>query len=134
MIALLDTSILIAAASEHEAAPDLSGFDSLAVSTLSWAELVRGLHAARDVGELRRRLARYDALRALFGAGLAFDDACAAAYDRVLGAVTDREGTATAHMIDRMIAATALVHGMTVIARDASGFAHLDGVVPVETR
>jgi hypothetical protein len=58
VIALLDTSILIASKSETEPAPDLSGFDDLMVSSLSWSEPVMGLHSAKSLGEYKRRARR----------------------------------------------------------------------------
>lgn len=134
MIALLDTNILIAAETASESRPDLSGFAQLVVSSLSWSELTIGLHATTELTEFKARLARISALRAAFGEGLAFDDSCVDAYDRLLQRLVARGGSAKSHMLDRMIAATALAHDMTVVTRDLSGFAGLEGLVSIERR
>lgn len=134
MIALLDTNILIAREAPDEPAPDLSGYDRLVVSSLSWSNLTRGLHVTTSLVEFKARLARFNALRSAFGPGVAFDDACVHAHDELLRHVTERGGSARAHVLDRMIAATALAHDFVVVTRDATGFANLDGLVQVDTR
>lgn len=134
MIALLDTNILIARDAPGEPPPDLSDFDSLVVSSLSWSELTRGLHVTNSLAVFKARLARFNALRTAFGPGVAFDDACVQAHDDLLRHVTERGSTARAHVLDRMIAATALAHGFVVVTRDRSGFAHLEGLVEVHIR
>lgn len=134
MIALLDTNILVARDMPTEAAPDLSGYDGLLVSSLSWSELTRGLHATKSLVEFKARLARFNALRSAFGAGVSFDDACVSAHDRLLRQLTERGASARAHVLDRMIAATALAHGFVVVTRDAAGFAGLEGLVQVDAR
>ncbi len=134
MIALLDTNILIAREASGEPAPDLSGYDGLVVSSLSWSELTRGLHVTDSLVEFKARLTRFTALRSAFGPGVAFDDACVQAHDDLLRHVTERGGSARAHVLDRMIAATALAHDFVVITRDAAGFANLEGLVQVEVR
>ena len=134
MIALLDTNILIAREADGEPAPDLSGYDGLVVSSLSWSELTRGLHVTASLVEFKARLARFNALRSAFGTGIAFDDACVYAHDNVLRHVVERGGSARTHVLDRMIAATALAHGFAVVTRDAAGFANLEGLVQVDVR
>lgn len=134
MIALLDSNILIAKEAVGEAAPDLADYDGLVVSSLSWAELTKGLHATADLLQFKARLARFTALREAFGSGIPFDDACVRAYDALLRQVVARGGTARAHVLDRMIAATALAHDLTVVTRDAAGFSNLEGLVRVEVR
>lgn len=132
--ALLDTNVLIARDAPDESAPDLSGFERLVVSSLSWSELSRGLHVTTSLTEFKARLARFNALQAAFGTGLAFDDACVRAFDDLLRQVVERGGNARAHVLDRMIAATALAHGLTLVTRDAKGFTNLEGLVQVEVR
>ena len=134
MIALLDTSILIAVAAPTEDSPTLAGFDRSFASSLSWAELTKGLHTTASLVAFKARRARFDDLQRSFGEGVPFDDDCVAAYDVVLRRVTERRGSGRAHNIDRMIAATAMVHDMTVLTRDLSGFAGLEGLVRVELR
>lgn len=134
MTALLDTNVLLASAKPNEVVPELSDFDNLVVSSLSWSELVRGLHVTTDLAEFKYRSARFDALHSLFGAGLPFDDAVVHAHDELLRHVVGRGGSARAHVLDRMIAATALAHGLPVITRDDTGFRNLEGVVTVIVR
>lgn len=134
MIALLDTNVLIARGAPDEPPPDLSGYDGLVVSSLSWSELTRGLHITTSLVEFKARLARFNSLRTVFGPGIAFDDACVQAHDQLLRNVVERGGSARAHVLDRMIAATALAHGFVVVTRDAAGFANLDGLVQVDAR
>lgn len=134
MIALLDTSVLVAHDAEGEAAPDLSDYEGLAVSSLSWSELTRGLHVTTSLVEFKARLARFNALRSAFGSGIAFDDRCVRAHDDLLRRVVERGGNARAHVLDRMIAATALAHGFVVVSRDGTGFANLEGLVQVDVR
>lgn len=134
MKALLDTNILIAASSASEVTPDLLDWDDVAVSTLTWAELTMGLHSTDDVGVYKERSARFDALRDVLGEGIAYDDACVRAYDRVLRQVTAQGGSAKSHRFDRMIAATALAHGLVLVTRNVDDFAALDGLIAIECR
>jgi predicted nucleic acid-binding protein len=134
VIALLDTNILIARDAPDEPAPDLSEYHGLVVSSLSWSELTRGLEVTNSLVEFKARLARYNALRSAFGSGVAFDDACVRAHDDLLRHVTERGGSARAHVLDRMIAATALAQDFVVVTRDAAGFAGLEGLVQVDAR
>lgn len=134
MIALLDSNVLIARDAPDEPAPDLSGYDGLVVSSLSWSELVKGLHATTDLLVFKARLARFTALRDLFDSSIPFDDACVRAYDHLLRHVVARGASARAHVQGRMMAATALAHDLTVVTRDAAGFANMDGLVRVEVR
>jgi len=134
VIALLDTNILIAREVVGEAPPDLSGYEGLVVSTLTWSELTRGLHVTRTLAEFKERLARFEALRSAFGAGIPFDDNCVRAQDVLLRRLVERGGNARVHVLDRMIAATALAHGFAVVTRDVAGYANLQGLVQVDTR
>lgn len=134
MIALLDTNVLIAHASDAETTPDLSMYSEFAVSSLSWAELVKGLHATTDISLYKQRVARYDMLRDLFGAGIAYDDSCVDAYDRVMRHVTAQGANPRQHVTDRMIAATALAHELTLVSADRSGFVGLEGLVQIDIR
>lgn len=132
MKALLDTNILIASASHAEEAPRLEPFTGLFVSSLSWSELTKGLHTTTSLTEFKVRSARLQTLRAAFGAGLPFDNACSDAYDRILAAVTAAGGSARAHVLDRLLAATALANDLTLVTRDQGAFAGLDKVVRIE--
>lgn len=133
MRALLDTNILIATVSD-EPTPDLNSYDDVAVSVLTWSELVRGLHLTTDLDAFKVRLARFNRLRDLFGPGLAYDEACVRRHDEVLRRVSAAGGSARGHLMDRMIAATALEDDRVLVTRDRRGFAHLDGVLEVHER
>ncbi|KNY06518.1 hypothetical protein AKH00_09875 [Microbacterium sp. GCS4] len=130
-MALLDTNILIASDSRGESAADLDAFDDLRVSSLTWAELAKGLHTTQDIQIFRQRSARLAALRAAFGDGIPFDDDCADAYDRVLAHLSAQRLPARPHTFDRMLAATALAHGFTLVSRDSDALRGLTDLVPV---
>ncbi|WP_415137751.1 PIN domain-containing protein [Microbacterium sp.] len=104
------------------------------MSSLSLTELGKGLNAATDVATLRARAARLESVCATFGVGIPFDDRCAEAYERLLATVARRGGSARPHMLDRMLAATALAHGMTLVARDLRAYADLAEHVRIERR
>lgn len=134
MIALLDTNILIAADADAETPASLSDFSDLRVSSLSWAELAKGLHTTTDLAVFKHRSARLAALRDTFGEGLPFDDRCAAAYDRVLSHLSTQGISPRAHVFNRMLAATALAHDMTLVSRDKDAFFGLTDLVAVTHR
>lgn len=134
MIALLDTSILIAQGSSAESTSDLSGYDDLQVSSISWSELTMGLHAAHTLSVYKEREARLTDLRKVFGAGIPYDDQCASHYGTILARITAQNGDPKAHRFDRMIAATALAHDLVVVTRNIAHFGMLNGLVPVEQR
>lgn len=134
VIALLDTNILIASAADGEAPADLSDFEDLRVSTLSWVELAKGLHTTQDLQIFKQRSARLAALRTTFGEGLPFDDACADAYDRMLAHLSAQQIPVRPHMFDRMLAATALAHGLTLVSRDSDAFLGVTDLIPVVRR
>jgi predicted nucleic acid-binding protein len=134
MIALLDTNILIASRGSGETPPDLAGFEDLRVSSLSLAELVKGLNTAPDIATYRSRSERLAWARTTFGDGIPFDDRCMEAYQRLLAAVTVKGLSARPHMLDRMLAATALAHGMTLVSRDLRVFSDLTDHVRIERR
>lgn len=80
---LLDTNVLISRARSP------GGYDFIAVSSLTYAELEFGISAAIASGEdashetIRHREQLLVEAKSLFGAGLAFDDAAAAAYRHI---------------------------------------------------
>lgn len=129
--ALLDTDILIAMASDGETTPDLAGFEAVAISALSWTELLRGTHSATELQHYKDRSFRDEWIHDRFGRGIPFDDACVHAYDRVLRHLAAQRRDLRSHRLDRMIAATALAHGLTVVTRDRTGYAGLEGLVDV---
>ena len=134
MRALLDTNVLISSSEPDEEMPFLDDFSALQVSALTWAELFKGLHTTTRLDEYKVRGARLSALQTTFGVGIPFDDACADAYDKILMRVVAAGSSARAHVIDRMLAATALAHGLVLITRDLDAFAGLDELIRIERR
>lgn len=134
MRALLDTNILIAASQPDEATPDLDDFESLQVSALTWAELFKGLHTTTDLGEYKVRSLRLSSLQSAFGTGIPFDDACADAYDSILMHTVAAGSSARSHVIDRLLAATALAHKLVLVTRDQRAYAGLEDIIRIERR
>lgn len=133
-VALLDTNVLVAFREPGEEPADLSGFGDLRVSSLSLAELAKGLHTAGDLRTYRARSERLRWSRATFGEGVPFDDRCADAYEHLLLALANTGRPVRSHMLDRMLAATALAHGMTLVTRDLRVFADLSEHVGIVQR
>lgn len=131
MKVLADTNIVIALHSDDEPSPDLSAATMITVSALTWTEILLGLHRARALNDYKERSLRYERQRDDFGPGIPFDDACVHAYDRVLRHLASQRRDVTSHRMDRRIAATALAHDLTVITRDRTGFAGLEGLIDV---
>ncbi|MFT4259686.1 PIN domain-containing protein [Microbacterium sp.] len=121
---MLDTNLLVAEALTHR------GYD-VAVASLSWAELGYGVRKSRTAVERARRESRVLRLREMFGAGLPFDDAAAAAYETICGLVLANGRDVRGRVVDLMIAATAAANGATVITRNTGDFVGLEGFVDV---
>jgi tRNA(fMet)-specific endonuclease VapC len=92
-----------------------------ALSVVTWVELEGGIHAVPAFA--RKRRAAVDALLETLEI-LDFDSACAAAYGRIVAAA----GYSRPKVVDRMIAATALVHGLTLITANGKDFADVPGL------
>lgn len=127
--ALLDTSALISAVDAKDAGA--LPYDSLHIAALTYAELRLGLVTAKDVTTLRGRIRRIDAIERAFGVGLAFDDECARAYERIVQAAVDHGQRARTNNVDRLIAAVAARNGMPLVTRNAADLRGLEGVVEV---
>ncbi|MGU3435864.1 PIN domain-containing protein [Actinomycetes bacterium M1A6_2h] len=134
MIALLDTNILIASSSEGEKLPDLTGFEDLVVSSLSYSELRMGIAATTDLRRYRQREARLSQIVSVYGEGIAYDDAAATCYGTITIAIADRGGQPKARRMDRMIAATALVHGYALVTRNTKDFTDIADMVELVQR
>jgi predicted nucleic acid-binding protein len=104
----------------------------IAVSALTLAELAGGPAAAADPSVRAVRLERLQRIEATFEA-LPFDPACARAFGRVCAAVIAAgRKPRGAHIVDLMIAATALAHRIplyTLKAADLRGLGELIEVV-----
>jgi len=120
---LIDTAI---AAFMRDRQPDV--LDAIArleappfLSVISRVELESGVYAKAELAGKRRRAV--DALLASLTI-LPFDDETAAAYGRIVATA----GFSRRKIVDRMIAATALVHGLTLITINGKDFSDIPGL------
>ena len=90
--------------------------DAVLMSIVTRVELEGGVY--RDPANAAIRRARLDAMLAAIPA-IAFDDAAAAAY----GAIVAHAGYSRRKLLDRMIAAQALVHRATIVTLNAGDYA-----------
>ncbi|ACZ31634.1 PilT protein domain protein [Xylanimonas cellulosilytica DSM 15894] len=134
MRALLDTNILVALMSAEEEDPDLDEVDESWVSSLTWTELLLGMHVTDKLGIYKERASRLDHLQSAFGPGLPFDDECVEMYGEILSRVDQRRGSPRAHRFDRMIAATAMANDLVLVTRNAADFTMLDDLLDVVER
>ena len=135
MRALLDTNILIALLDPDEANPNFNGFTELMISSLSLSEMHMGV-AAAAANPVKRALRESELARtrATFGAGIPYNDRCALAFGVVSEEVVRNGGSPKSHALDKMIAATALAHGLALVTRNAKDLKHLGQLVQVEER
>lgn len=134
MIALLDTNIILAALTDGESTPQLDGFDDIVVSSITYSEMSFGLGIQTDLGRYRSRNEVLRRAKSCFGDGIPYDDECADAMERIMAKVVQKGGSARAHVLDRMIAATALARDLTLVTRDIGDHGLLSGLVRVEQR
>lgn len=91
------------------------------LSIITRVELEGGVYARPEYREKRRRAV--DALIRRLGT-IDFDAACAEAYGRIVASA----GFSRRKINDRMIAATALVHDLTLITIDGDDFRDVPGL------
>lgn len=120
MRAVLDTSVLIGADSPG----DLEG----AISAASLAELHFGVLVAGSEDERARRSQRLGVIEATFDP-LPVDAAVAREWGRLAAAVIGRGGKPRRRAVDLVIAATANVHGVPLLTRNAKDFALIADLV-----
>ncbi len=123
MRALLDTSVLIGAASP--------GTLEAAISAASLAELHFGVLVARDPDERALRAQRLGVIEATFDP-LPIDAAVAREWGRLAAAIADRGGQPRRRAMDLAIAATANVAGVALVTHDVADFRLIDDLVEVQ--
>ena len=120
MAFLLDTNVAIhlrdgnPAITEKVAALD----DAVLMSIVTRVELEGGVYRDPEHSKIRR--ARLDAILAALPA-IAFDDSAAEAY----GAIVASAGYSRRKLLDRMIAAQALVHRASLVTMNAGDYADI---------
>lgn len=122
MIALLDTNIVLAQFSSDENPVDLSGFEDLRLSSLSYSEMLAGLGSLTDIEVYRERHARLRKVQYVYGEGIPYNDRCAEAMEWVIQDVRVAGRNPRARLIDSMLAATAIAHDLTLVTRNEADF------------
>ena len=123
MAHLLDTSVAVHLRDRNDSVLTLlAGLAQRpALSVVTLVELEGGIHAQPDLSEMRRiRVAAMVGQMEV----LPFDESCVAAY----GTIVEASGFSRRKVIDRMIAATALVHGLRMITLNGADFADVPGL------
>jgi len=126
--ALIDSSILIAAERgllDLDARLDDHAEVDFAISAITAAELLRGVHRADTDARRGRREAYVEALLAGFPV-LPFDSAAARMHARLSARAAADGVSLGAH--DLIIAATALVKDLDVVTRDERSFPRIQGL------
>ena len=123
MAYLLDTNIAILLRDGDQAVADqIAALDgAVMMSIVTRVELEGGVY--RDPAWAAVRRARLDAIIAAIPA-VAFDDAAAEDY----GAIVAVGGYSRRKLLDRMIAAQALVHRATLVTRNIADFSDIAGL------
>jgi predicted nucleic acid-binding protein len=122
---VLDTSVLIG-----RQAPTVGS--EAAISVVSIAELHFGLLVATDDESRALRATRLGLLEARFPDPLMLDDRVAREWGRLQAAVAQRGGKPRRRSADLAIAATANVHGATLLTHNLKDFAIISDLVSVE--
>jgi predicted nucleic acid-binding protein len=124
MAFLLDTDVAIHLRDgDAEVTQRVAALDgAVLMSIVTRVELEGGVYREPDHARIRR--ARLDVILAAVPT-LAFDDAAADAY----GAIIASAGYSPRKLLDRMIAAQALVHRATLITRNAGDYADIPELV-----
>ena len=126
MAFLLDTDVAIHLRDGHPEITDKVATldDAVLMSIVTRVELEGGVYREPAHSQIRR--ARLDAILAAVPA-LAFDDEAAAAY----GSIVASAGYSRRKLLDRMIAAQALVHRASLVTMNASDYADIPGLALV---
>lgn len=123
MAFLLDTDVAIHLRDGDPAITEKVGAldDAVLMSIVTRVELEGGVY--REPAHAQVRRARLDAILAAIPT-VAFDDAAADAY----GDIVARAGYSPRKLLDRMIAAQALVHRSTLVTINAGDYADVPGL------
>lgn len=122
MRVLLDTSVLIRATQGPT--------EQSAISVVSLTELHFGVLVAADEETRAARTRRLGTIEARFDA-LPVDDAVAREWGRLHAAVSARGGRPRRRAMDLAIAATATVHGVTLLTYNVKDFAIISDLVDI---
>jgi hypothetical protein len=126
--AILDTSVVIAAGDDEALLGALPAESAISVATL--AELHFGVALGKTAAVRASRVRRLGALESTFQA-LPIDANVARAYATVAQAVVTAGRKPRARVMDLWIAATALVHGVPLVTRNARDFRGLGSLIDV---
>ncbi len=120
---LLDTNVLIHLRDGDRGTLDRVGLldGAVLMSVVSRVELEGGVY--RDLADATTRRSRLDVMLGAIPT-LAFDSAAADAY----GFIVAHAGYSRRKLLDRMIAAQALVHRATLVTRNADDFTDIPGL------
>jgi tRNA(fMet)-specific endonuclease VapC len=123
LVYLLDTNVAIHLRDGDETVtPQVAALEgAILLSVISRVELEGGVY--RDPAQAGIRRPRLDAILVALPV-LAFDDAAADAYRQIVEAV----GYSRRKLLDRMIAAQALVHRATLVTMNAVDFRDIPGL------
>ena len=110
---ILDTSVLVASDA------DLSGL-ACQISSVSYAELHFGVHAAPDDSARLLRQHRLTLIQSVYGHGIAFTDDTAHHYGLLCGRLRAQGRSPRGRAMDVMIAATALALGVPLVTRNTN--------------
>jgi predicted nucleic acid-binding protein len=120
---MLDTNVAIHLRDGDEAVANRVAAlnDAVLISVITRVELEGGVYRVPEFAALRR--ARLDTMLAAIPA-LPFDDTAAIAY----GAIVAHAGYSRRKLLDRMIAAQALVHRSTLVTLNGKDFVDVPGL------
>ena len=98
---------------------DLSGL-ACQISSVSYAELHFGVHAAPDDSARLTRQHRLTLIQSVYGHGIAFTDDTAHHYGLLCGRLRAQGRSPRGRAMDVMIAATALALGVPLVTRNTN--------------
>jgi predicted nucleic acid-binding protein len=103
---------------------------TVAISTITLAELTAGPHVTQDPLERARRQTRLQHVESLFEP-LAFDAACARSYGQVVAAVVTSGRSHRSRLADLLIAAVAHANKLVLYTRNPQDFMGLENLISI---